>query len=127
MRQHRDPDDCRDLIGRADCVRQAAGFRAEQQVIPRLVVHAVIGGRALGADGKNPRRAAFSQEIAPIPVGPNFAVFAVIQASPTQAFVIQGEAQGLDEMQRATCVAAQAVGISGVRRDFRLKKNDVEH
>lgn len=51
----------------------------------------------------------------------------IIEPGAAQAFVIQFEAQGLDQMQGAAGIGAQPDDIAGIRRNFWLKKDDVKH
>ena len=54
-------------------------------------------------------------------------VFVIIQPGAAQAFVIQFEAQRLDQVQVAAAVGAEPDNVAGIGRYFRLKKDDVKH
>lgn len=51
----------------------------------------------------------------------------IIEPGTAQAFVVQFEAQRLDQMQGAARIGAQPDDIAGIRRNFWLKKDDVKH
>lgn len=54
-------------------------------------------------------------------------VLVIIQAGAAQAFIIQLEAQRLDQMQVAAAVGAEPDNVAGIWRYFRLKKDYVKH
>lgn len=51
----------------------------------------------------------------------------IVQASPTQPTVVEGEAQRLDQVQTGASVRAETNHVAGVRRNFGLVEDDVEH
>jgi len=53
--------------------------------------------------------------------------FVIIQAGADELLVFQREAERPDQMQLAAGVGAQADDVAGIRRDFRLVQNHMEH
>ena len=51
----------------------------------------------------------------------------IVQSRSQQLLILQREAQRFHEMQRCACVGAEPNDVAGVRRNFRLIENDVEH
>ena len=54
-------------------------------------------------------------------------VLGVVEAGPPHVPVLQTEAEGMNEMELGTDIRAEPDGVTGVRRDFRLIENQVEH
>lgn len=54
-------------------------------------------------------------------------VLVVIQSGATQAFVVEFEADRLDQVQTATAIGAEPDNVAGIGGDFRLKQNHVKH
>lgn len=54
-------------------------------------------------------------------------VFVIVQSRTLQLCVLQGEAQGMHEMQPRAGVGAQPNDIAAVGRNFRLEKHYIEH
>ena len=53
--------------------------------------------------------------------------FVVVEAGTPQARLVQLESQRTDEVQNAAGVGAKPYNVAGVRGDFRLIEDDVEH
>ena len=51
----------------------------------------------------------------------------IVQSSTHQLFIIQGEPQWLHEVQRGTGIGAEADDVAGIRGNFRLIEDDMEH
>src|SRR5438105_6573897 len=51
----------------------------------------------------------------------------VIEAGALELPVVQGEAERLDQVQPAAGVGGKADDVAGVRRNFGMDENDVEH
>ncbi len=83
--------------------------------------------RALGGEGKQPWIAQAFQASGQALVALERGILVVVQPRAPQALVIQFEADGLDQVQVAAAVGAQANDIAGIRRNFWLKKDDVKH
>ena len=57
----------------------------------------------------------------PVCVHSDISVFGVVESCPTQAALIQAEAQGLDKVQLAAGVCTQAHDVARVWRDLRFE------
>ncbi|MNT14385.1 hypothetical protein D3C72_1493870 [compost metagenome] len=54
-------------------------------------------------------------------------ILVVVEAGAAQTFVVQLEAQRLDQMQVAAAVGAEPDNVAGIRWNFRLKEDHVKH
>ena len=51
----------------------------------------------------------------------------VIETGPSQLAILECETQRLDQVQPGSRVGAQAYDISRIRRNLRLKQNQIKH
>jgi hypothetical protein len=63
----------------------------------------------------------------PSPIFSDVGEFPVVKPGPAQRAIVHLKADGFDQMQAATGIDAQAHDIAGIRRNLRLKKDDVKH
>ena len=105
-----------------------SGFRAEKQAVFRGKGEMLHRVPAPCAGGHKPPACAVGGKIrlqrrpyAHIHMRP------VIKPSPAQMPVVDGKAQRLDEVQPRARSRAQAGDVAGVRRNFRVIKNNVQH
>ena len=82
---------------------------------------------ALGGEGEHAGLAEALQALLEAGVTLQGRVFVVIQASAAQALVVELETQRLDQVQVAAAVGAEPDNVAGIGRNFRLKKDYVEH
>ena len=107
--------------------RQAATLGAEQERISRLIMNLMESLRALGGKREYSRRFECSQAIRQSFVDLQGCEFMIIQSCAHQLLVFEHEAQRLDQMQPAAGIGAQADDVTGIRRDFRLIQDHMEH
>jgi hypothetical protein len=107
--------------------RQAATLGAEQERISCLIMHLMEGLRALGGEREHACRVEFRQAIRQSFVNLQGRKFVIIQSRAYQLLVFEREAERLDQMQLATGVGAQTDDVAGIRRDFGLISNHMEH
>src|SRR5690554_1582138 len=106
---------------------ESTGFRSEQQGIPRLVLYFMIEALALGGE---PEQATFGITAAEfIQAGMTLyrGELVIVQPRPAQALVFPDKPQGLDQVKLKAGVGAKPDDVAGVRGDFRLVKDDVQH
>ena len=53
--------------------------------------------------------------------------FVIVQAGSQQLLVLQRKPQRFDQVQLRAGIGTESDDVAGVRRNFRLKENDVEH
>ncbi|MNN66136.1 hypothetical protein D3C81_1816930 [compost metagenome] len=82
---------------------------------------------ALGGKGEDPWPAQGFQAAFQVAVALQGGVLVVVQPGAAQALVVQFEAEGFDQVQMAARVGAQPDNVAGIRRNFRLKQDDVKH
>ena len=107
--------------------RQSGGFAAKEKDVigadGRVVKTALtFGGQrpdVAPGDGLEKRR--------PVVVMVDVGELGVIQPGATQAAVVPGKAQRVDEVQHRAGIGAEADDVAGVGRDLRLVKGDVLH
>lgn len=92
--------------GATHFLRQAAAFRAEQKGIARQIGHFMEWLRALGGEGEYPRLADAFKAGLEAGVALQRGVLVVIQPSTAQAFIVQLEADWLDQVQVTAAVGA---------------------
>ena len=51
----------------------------------------------------------------------------VVETGADEVLVVDAKAQWFDQMKRAARVGAQANGVAGIGRNFRMNENDVKH
>ena len=104
-----------------DFLRDAAALLSEHDIAVRLVVHfrVQIGGFRGRHVDLSPR--IFLQKVLVIDVGRHIQVFPVIHPGPFQRFLIQLEAQRLNEVQATAGGNTGAADIAGIGRNLRLK------
>jgi hypothetical protein len=116
--QHGDAQPLRWREFREDRFRQAAGFRPEDEDIAGLKAGVAVATAAPRGEGE---QAALGE---PLPTGIPVAVddearkLVVVQAGAPQRFVLQTEAQGLNQMQARAAIGAQADDVAGVGGGF---------
>lgn len=106
---------------------KTAGLGAKQQGIASAEGRRIIAGVAARGDGEDP--------VGPHRFPPLFE--AVILLHPGQLVIIepgaarprtvQLEAERMDQVQRSAGIGCQTNDVAGVRRDLRLKEDDVKH
>jgi len=52
--------------------------------------------------------------------------FVIIEAGPAQTFIIQLKTKRMNQVQMAAGVGTQAYDIAGIRRNLRLKQNNMK-
>jgi len=107
--------------------RQAAGLGPQQKAVSRPIGRRVMADPAMGAEGEDAGLRKAGEAVGQARVHPHVGPFAVVEPGAPQTPVLQAEAKGFDQVQGRADVGAQAHDIAGVRRDFRLVKNKMEH
>ena len=120
------------LLGRkavAQPGRQAGGLGAEHQPVAGLEGDLVRRPRAPGREREQAAGVGLHglQEAVPVGMAAQFGVFVVIQPGAPQQLVVHREAQRLDQVQLAAGVGTEPDHVAGVRRDFGVDEDDVEH
>ena len=111
----------------SDMVRQTGCFPAEQEIIPMPDLCRWIGGRCVPTQDEKPCFAVHRiKECLKIPVMTHIDLLPVIQAGPLEMLVINLEPQGMDQVQPHFSGPAETGNISGVGRNFRLVKDNVQ-
>jgi len=86
-----------------------------------------VATRAFGAQCKNPRWVFIRQKAFPAFMQAQILGFDIVQSRAIYAFFIKLKTQWLNQMELATSIGGEADNISGIRGDFWLKKNYVQH
>ena len=96
-------------------------------MVTRLKAGGVRIAPAAGAETKKAGRPCCLQIGAPAGMHLHRHELVIVQPRTAHPGVIDGKAQRLDQVQRATGVGAQANDIARVGRNFWLDENDVKH
>ncbi len=108
---------------------EAFRFRAEHEHVARQEGDVAERARAARGHGEHAGRVGLGvgQERCPILVHLHLGVVVVIEAGALHLGIVERKAQRFDQVQLRARVGAQAADVARVGRDFRFKKDDVEH
>ena len=81
-------------------LRQAAGFRAEQERIAGAVLDIAVAVPPFGLDGEDPRGGECLKAGIEAVVNLDGRKIVIVEAGPLQALVVQAKSQRLDQMQQ---------------------------
>jgi len=87
----------------------------------------VVGCAALGRGGEDSRVALLLTKTVYVGVDLDICELAVVQASAPHLFVVQVEAQWLNQVQRASRIGTQANDVACIGWNLRLKQDNVQH
>ena len=107
--------------------RQPTAFRAKHKGIAGGIVDQVIPLSAFGGDGKQPAIREALHAIRPTLVDRDRGKFMIVQSRSHQLLILQRKAQRLYQVQPGSSIGAEPDDVAGVRGDFRLIENDIEH
>lgn len=108
-------------------IRQTSGLGPEKQKIIVVEMSVRVVDFAFSANGPKPLGLCGGEKALPAGIGGDILPFAVIQASAPQSLVVQGKAQGFNQVQLAADIGAKPYDIAGIGRNFGLIQHNVQH
>ena len=124
---HRNPDSLLRRYAAKDLGRQSSRFRTKDERIPGDILIQVIPLGTLGGDGEETAILETCRAIGPGLVNGDRGELVVVQPGPPQEPILQRKPQRLDQMQPGSGIGAETDDVAGVRGNFRLEENDIEH
>ena len=108
-------------------MRQAAGFRPEQEGIAGREADRKKGPLRFRRQRKDPAAAERGQTGVKIGMLADLRHFPVVETGPPHAGFVEHESERMNQVQRCADVRAEPDDVAGVRRNLRLIEDQVEH
>ena len=116
-------------VGGEEGIGESAGFGAEDKGVAGAVgdgVVAAVGGggeevQAVGVGGRE-----IGEGGGPVGVDADVDGIPVVEAGAAEVFVVDGKAEGFDEVEDGSGGGAEARDVASVGRDFGMDEDDVE-
>src|SRR6185369_11280734 len=102
-------------------------FRTKYKGISDGVVDQIVLLGTFGGYGKQAAILEAFRTLGPPVIDGDRGEFVIVQSGAYQLLVIQRKSQRLYKMQHGAGIGAEPDDVAGVRRNFRLIQNDVEH
>jgi len=106
---------------------QAARFRTEYEGIPGLEHRCIHGALTLRAQRVDSARTDLVEAGCQISMFLDSCVLRVIESGATQPFIVDTKSERVYEVQLGSDIRAQSDRVAGVRWNFRLIEDQVEH
>src|SRR5690606_21935631 len=111
----------------SDVTRQSTGFRPEQEGIPFSVLHLMIETAAFGGEPEQAACRVAGAKFVKAGVTLHRGELMIVQTRSAQTFVLPDKPQRFNQVKLKAGIGAKSDDVAGVRGDFGLVKDDMQH